>query len=398
VIEAALITAPTRSTDLIFGRPLLERLIILCRRAGIQRFLVEAPEPVHESVRTGLGRFRDDPAIDIVSAFSAHALPASFDLDPSSRCVKFLGNLVLHQSQLRRVLSQSAGRPGEPLCMYTADTEQGGMIMVGALKDLTTDGLPLPSPLIAGGTLPFALNGRPADREEAELRLARAVRDESVSTDSLMARAFDRRISWRISLPLARAKVAPNVVTLANTALGFGCAAMLASTSYWLRLTGALLFLVSITLDGVDGELARLRMVESKFGGKLDVLTDNLVHIGIFTGIMIGCFRTSQSDAYLYLSLLLLVGFGLCAVSVNRALGVSSEAASRWISRVERATGRDFAYLVVIFTAINRLNWFAWGVSFGSYIFAAVLWRLTSRRLRHGDDATSHAQAKKPAN
>ena len=84
--------------------------------------------------------------------------------------------------------------------------------------------------------------------------------------------------------------------------LGFGCAAMLASVSYWIRLAGAILFLVSITFDGVDGELARLRMVESKFGGQLDVFTDNLVHVAIFAGLMTGCYRVSHSPAYLYLA------------------------------------------------------------------------------------------------
>ena len=100
---------------------------------------------------------------------------------------------------------------------------------------------------------------------EAELRLAKAIRRESVSTDTLMARMLDRRLSWRLSYRLARTRIMPNHVTLANTALGFACAAMFASVSYWIRLAGAILFLVSITLDGVDGELARLRMVESKF-------------------------------------------------------------------------------------------------------------------------------------
>src|SRR6202008_1819300 len=107
--------------------------------------------------------------------------------------------------------------------------------------------------------LPFALNGRPADREEAEIRLLRASTQERRRTPPLMGRRFGRGMSWRLSLRLARTRVTPNQVPIMNTALGFGCAALLASTSYWLRLCGAVLFLVSITLDGVDGELARLR-------------------------------------------------------------------------------------------------------------------------------------------
>jgi len=384
VIEAALIVAPSRADALIFGRPLLERLLLLCRRADIPRCVVETGGISEAAARAGLGRFADDPSIKTVESLSADSLQATCQLAPSARCVKFSGNLVLGQSQLRHLLSREDGLAITG--MTSTDAERGGLIMVGPLQQLLSKDPPSSTTVRTNGVLPFALNGRAVDREEAEVRLAQAVREESLRTDSLMARIFDRRFSWRISLPLARLKVAPNFVTLSNTLLGFGCAALLATTSYWLRLIGALLFVFSITLDGVDGELARLRMVESEFGGKLDVLTDNLVHIAIFIGVMTGCFRASQSHLYIYLLVLLLIGFGLCAISVNRALSLSGDAAARWISRVERATGRDFAYLVAIFALINRLAWFAWGVTFGAYVFAGVLWRLTTRMLNRSAD------------
>ena len=85
-------------------------------------------------------------------------------------------------------------------------------------------------------------------------------------------------------------------MTLANTALGFVIAWMFAhspATGYrcWRRI----LFVISITIDGVDGELARLKMAETKAGARLDAITDNIVHIAIFLGIGIGSYRAAHN-------------------------------------------------------------------------------------------------------
>jgi len=380
ITETALIAAPSRADNRIFGRPLLERLILLCERAGISRFIVEAPADRRADIESSLGSFRNNPKITLVDRLDAQTAERE-RLDPAVACIALSGNLVLFRSQLEQVLADAAEKPGTVVRLTTSDSDHGGEIAAGPCAELLRRG-----GINSGqfrrpiGELPFALNGRPEDREEAEVRLARSLRNETAAKDAPMARWVDRKLSWRLSLRLARTAITPNQVTIANTIVGLACGWMFAMPGYGTRLAAAILFLISITIDGVDGELARLKMTETNFGGKLDVVTDNIVHVAVFIGIYVGCYRASGSNAYLWLTLLVLGGFGLCSYATFRAFSLRGEVAEKWLEAVDRWSGRDFAYLLVVLALIDRIEWFAWGTAFGTYVFAFGLMWLVARR------------------
>jgi phosphatidylglycerophosphate synthase len=358
--------------------------MINCERAGIKRFVVAATRAEFPDVARAMGRFKNSTAVSMVESFGEifdNGGAQKLGIDASSPCVSFSGNLVFAKSQLARILDAHAASPMSVHRAISADYDHGGEIATGPIGEiLKSGGISNTVSTPAVSLLPFALNGRPEDREEAELRLARSVREESAHKDAPMARWVDRRISWRISYWLAtHTSVTPNMVTVANTMFGLGCAWMFSIPNYWMRLFAAIFFLVSITIDGVDGELARLKMIESDFGGTLDIVTDNIVHVAIFVGVFTGCYRASQSSAYLYLIPILLVGFAMCAYATWRAFRVKGAQAAEWLDKVDRWSGRDFAYMLVVFALINRLEFFAWGTAFGTYVFALVLIWITGR-------------------
>src|SRR4030095_4432950 len=77
-------------------------------------------------------------------------------------------------------------------------------------------------------------------------------------------------------------------IRLISVALALLGALLFLSPSPSLQLAGALLFLTHSILDGCDGELARLKFMESPRGAALDFWGDNLVHAAVFTCMTVG--------------------------------------------------------------------------------------------------------------
>ena len=144
----------------------------------------------------------------------------------------------------------------------------------------------------------------PEDRISAERKLDRWL---VKPTDGVFAR-MNRRISIPISRQLIKLPITPNMVSLFTLVVGFASGLLFASGGYWNMLTGAVLSVWASILDGCDGEVARLKLLESDFGCWLETICDYLYYLFIFAGMAIGLIRNSQSRTYPVLAILLLVG------------------------------------------------------------------------------------------
>jgi phosphatidylglycerophosphate synthase len=126
-------------------------------------------------------------------------------------------------------------------------------------------------------------------------------------TDGFYAQ-LNRRISIPISRQLIKWPVTPNMVSLFTLAVGLASSLLLATGGYWYMLAGALLSLGASILDGCDGEVARLKLMESDFGCWLETACDYLYYLFLLIGLMLGLERTSGSKVYLIGGSVLLFG------------------------------------------------------------------------------------------
>ena len=230
-----------------------------------------------------------------------------------------------------------------------------------------------------------------ADLRSAERWLLRGLVKD---TEGFMSRHFERKISLAVTRCLVRTDITPNQMTAVSVAIGLLGALFFLSSIPAYQLTGALLFLLHSILDGCDGEIARLKYLESRLGGILDFWGDNVVHSVVFVCIGLGWQMAIKAPAPLVLAVSAVIGTLLSAGLVYRQTMrnkvsegplftsvTNSEAPSRLITLADALAKRDFIYLVVILSALGKAHWFLVLAAFGAPLFFFILlW--TSRRER----------------
>lgn len=103
-----------------------------------------------------------------------------------------------------------------------------------------------------------------------------------------------------------RTKVIPNAFTLTNLLLGFISLIYTMNSQYHLA---AIMILVSMILDGMDGKIARRLDVSSPFGKELDSLAD-LVSFGVAPAIL--AYAAALQQDLGVVGLMIAILFALC--------------------------------------------------------------------------------------
>ena len=121
-------------------------------------------------------------------------------------------------------------------------------------------------------------------RRRAERRLVWSLRK---SADGIAAKLLNRRISLPLSWLLCRTPIHPNHVTIVAFLCALTGGITLSRGGYLAGVIGMLLVESGSIIDGIDGELARLKFQFSKLGQWLDTVADDLGNIAYTSGVAI---------------------------------------------------------------------------------------------------------------
>ena len=221
----------------------------------------------------------------------------------------------------------------------------------------------------------------PADLPRAEKHLLRdLIKDE----EGFMSRHFDRSISLAVSRRLANTAITPNQMTYIAVLIGLAGAPFFLSSRPPVQVIGGLLFLLHSIIDGCDGELARLKFQESRWGGVLDFWGDNVVHAAVFACMALGLWLATGRAWTLWCGASAVVFTGVSATYVYRRTmmgpkegplytSTAVEGETRLSNVADAVSRRDFIYLILIMSAFGWADWFVISSAFIIPLYFVVL-------------------------
>jgi 1L-myo-inositol 1-phosphate cytidylyltransferase / CDP-L-myo-inositol myo-inositolphosphotransferase len=372
------IAPPSDGDPTVLGLGLMRRTGMAARRAGYSQIFLLARDA---AAPPGIAAIPDWGHLAVAIVGSAPLLIAPAAILSETSWLEQLAEMRVEPAAWaalpQRIVMLAAAAVPEALAVLDAE---GGAYDFAAVQDRLTRRFGPPA-AIPAGVDPIVVTTS-TDVRVAEQRLLRSLVKD---TDGFMARHVERPISLQIVRRLASTAVTPNQITVASAAIGLCGAPFFLSQDWLWQTVGALLFLTHSIVDGCDGELARLKFQESRWGGVLDFWGDNVVHIVTFACMAAGWSLSVGAVWPLCLGAAAVLGnLGSAAFVYWRLMRVKEDGGPLFTSvstapdgslarMLDAASRRDFIYLVLILALLGKSNWFLLLAALGTPIFFFLL-------------------------
>ena len=296
-----------------------KRLIITAQRAGIKRFSI-----IIEKDDTSLKNLVvNDRRIDSDIEWHSLGTPVSFSSNPSlilqsnlvttpSALSGFISNKKVNQDEILLLIDQTRDAWVKSIGDRIEDLFPSGGKAVGAfmasgklLQKAIMDSMDLRSwfhELISRDKVRFTNFS-----DGYWMRLTSDEKSPKIAEDLLfshvgktmtgwISKNINSKISLRLSRYLVRTPLSPNMISILINIIGMLCGPFYAiGHPVW----GAVFLQIATVLDRCDGEVARIKLMETKKGQWVDTVSDQLTILSFIIGVTIGYYNITKSPLVL---------------------------------------------------------------------------------------------------
>lgn len=198
-----------------------------------------------------------------------------------------------------------------------------------------------------------------------------------------------RFLALGIARKIAKTKIIPNQVTIFSIIMGTISAVFFFFGTYPFLLVGVLFLQISILLDYIDGNLARLKSKESIFGEWLDNSGDLLIDFLVFLGITFGVYHQGfgviawvLGFVAIAIRFLIFSTYSVTVLFVPFAKKILQEGKGRKILKQFVYTRMTVLFLASLAGILNQMFYFLLIISIYGVLFYLGLVILLGRRIR----------------
>jgi len=169
-------------------------------------------------------------------------------------------------------------------------------------------------------------------------------------TDGPISRHLNRKISLRMSRFILNRNITPNLISLLSFIMGIASAVIFSMGSYITTAIGGVLAQLSSIVDGCDGELARIKFMESKHGGWLDAVFDRYADALIIFGMIYGYWQLAAEPLIWILGLFALFGSFMISYTADKYKSIAG--CDMRIERFKIPISRDVRLFLIMLGAL----------------------------------------------
>lgn len=204
---------------------------------------------------------------------------------------------------------------------------------------------------------------------------------------------FSYAIYYWLSSPLikilAKTSITPNQISFLYLILAIIGGVLFSFGIYLYSIIAMLLVQIYQILDCVDGEIARMKNIQCKYGEWVELNTDMVIVLPLFLGISIGVYRDTHDLLTLILGTIVIANMYLVEVTrAYRAIFTKKDEIRDVIGELRRfGVMRHFAYcksnvylLMILFALLNKMFLFLLFIAiYGSLFYLTAFIYLTMK-------------------